>query len=305
MARKHLLLIALVWAAIVAPFAGAQTRTVATNQNALIQMPSMAAAGSSTWYDITAYGATDHILTYSVSGTPTALPVALECSRDGGTTSFRIGSSAALAGDTIRGSAICTHVRFTIDSITGTARVFPIWIGLTEAAEADSDLLAAFGNLRSALSSKPLNPTSVTLTGPGLFGKSAAFDGYGLKVSPPPSRNPCADRVLADAAISQTASTKVVSGLPGMLTVICGVRVVAGAAEITSEWEGSGTTCGTGTLAHSGSTTAANGESFAANGGYSSIGLPYSLLPGNDWCLAQSTSSRVSGKVWYTRIAVP
>lgn len=135
----------------------------------------------------------------------------------------------------------------------------------------------------------------------GSLGNIIGSAGDRLKVDVPPAGNPCNDRVLMDAAISQTASTKVISSGAGRV-VICAVRIVAGAAEITSEWEGSGTTCGTGTIAHSGSTTAANGESFAANGGYQSTNLPYMLLPGNDWCVAQSGSNRVSGKVWFTRI---
>ena len=105
-----------------------------------------------------------------------------------------------------------------------------------------------------------------------------------------------------DAAFSQTATGIVIPNMQGMSIFVCAIRLIAAAAEIISEWEGSGAACGTGTIAHSGSTTAANGESLAANGGFAmgdGNSTLTSTLPGNDYCIAQSTSSRVAGKVTY------
>jgi hypothetical protein len=102
---------------------------------------------------------------------------------------------------------------------------------------------------------------------------------------------------LFDQAISQTATTRIITGVPGMRWVVCAIRIVANAAEVTSELEGTGTNCGTGTVAHSGSTTAASGESFSAGGGYQSTQPFYANKPGTDFCIGDSGSSRVTGKV--------
>jgi len=119
-----------------------------------------------------------------------------------------------------------------------------------------------------------------------------------------PDGDPCLTQERTEVPISQTASTKVVAGRAGQRIHICQLRVVVAnaAAEITSEWEGTGSACGTGTIAHSGSTAAANGESFPAGGGYQSgDGSATVILTGwnNDFCLAQSGSNRVSGKLQY------
>ena len=126
------------------------------------------------------------------------------------------------------------------------------------------------------------------------------MNGDRMKVDPTPFSDACMMGKKTDAAISQTASTRIVVGVPGLAIYVCAIRLVVGAAEITSEWEGTGTNCGTGTIAHSGSTTAANGESFAANGGYvmgDGNGTIISLRAGNDFCIAQNGANRVSGKV--------
>ena len=117
--------------------------------------------------------------------------------------------------------------------------------------------------------------------------------------------DPCSAPNKQDKAISQTASTIIVTGRAGMRIAICQLRIVAGAAEITSELEGTGSACGTGTIVHSGSATAANGESFAANGGYQSGGANATVIltnTGNDFCIGQSGSNRVAGKVQYVYI---
>lgn len=173
----------------------------------------------------------------------------------------------------------------------------PCRVGPDGSAVISSPAADATQSLIARISAK-LN-AGMSLT--GTFGNRIGSVGDRLKVDVPPSQNPCAGQVVLDAPISQTATTRVVTGGPGRLA-ICGIRLVAATAEIISEWEGSGTNCGTGTIAHSGSTTAANGESYSANSGYQSTGLPFSLLPGNDFCVAQSGTARVSGKVWYARL---
>lgn len=129
--------------------------------------------------------------------------------------------------------------------------------------------------------------------------------GDALKVFPlMTSFDPCFGPNKGDVAISQTASTRLVPGLPGMRIFVCAARVVAGAAEVPSFIEGTGTTCGTGTAAVAGSTTAANGESYAANGGFSGgdgIGtIMVTNVKGNDLCLQQSGANRLAGNLVYT-----
>lgn len=123
-----------------------------------------------------------------------------------------------------------------------------------------------------------------------------------LPVILPDAPDPCNKR-KGNVSISQTATTRLVVGRPGYLIAICYIRVIAGAAEIPSEWEGTGAACGTGTLAVSGSSTAANGESYAANGGFSAgmgVGtIATTNVAGDDFCLAQSGSNRLAGNLTY------
>jgi uncharacterized phage-associated protein len=137
----------------------------------------------------------------------------------------------------------------------------------------------------------------------GSFGMPIGSNGNRMLVDIGAPQDPCASQYRNDVAISQTATARYITGRPYLRWIICQIRIVAGAAEITSEWEGTGTTCGTGTIAHSGSTTAANGESFAANGGYQSggtgAGVSAAFSPDTDFCIAQNGTSRVSGKISY------
>jgi hypothetical protein len=136
----------------------------------------------------------------------------------------------------------------------------------------------------------------------GDFGRPIGSIGDALKVALPPALDPC-EGGKGNVAISQTASTKLVSGVGGMRILMCYARVVAGVAEVFSFTEGSGAACATGTLAVTGSTTAANGESYAANGGMSGgMGrgtIAASNRQGNDLCLSQNGSNRLSGNITF------
>lgn len=103
-------------------------------------------------------------------------------------------------------------------------------------------------------------------------------------------------------AISQTADATLVSGTASQYFYICSIILVAGAAEVVSLWEGTGTACGTGSAAILGSTTEANGLSLAANGGFTMVsGTPFlrTATTANDICLRQSGANRVSGVITY------
>lgn len=136
-------------------------------------------------------------------------------------------------------------------------------------------------------------------------GKPLGQVGDALKVYPVADRpyDPCSFIDKGNVAVSQTASSRLVVGHPGERIFVCSVVLVAGAAEVVNFIEGTGTTCGTGTLAVGGSTTAANGLSFAANGGMAEGGGLGTIMAttkvSNDLCLSQSGANRVSGAIVY------
>jgi len=128
---------------------------------------------------------------------------------------------------------------------------------------------------------------------------AAATTDTSLVVQPSPLASPICTSFVA---ISQTASTKLVTGVSAKRVYICSLVLVAGAAEIVSLSEGTGSTCGTGSAAIMGSTTTANGMSFAANGGVSMVvGTPFltTATDADDVCLLQNGSNRVSGFMTY------
>jgi len=134
----------------------------------------------------------------------------------------------------------------------------------------------------------------------GMFGLPIT-PGNPLPVVSENPADPCSYLTKIDIAISQTATTRYVQGSAFYLHV-CQLRVIAAAAEIVSEWEGTGSNCGTNTVAHSGSTTTANGEPLGANFGFqegTGSATVIFLAPGRDFCLAQNGGSRVSGKLSY------
>lgn len=103
-------------------------------------------------------------------------------------------------------------------------------------------------------------------------------------------------------AISQTATTRLVVGIPGRKIYICSVLVVSATGQSVALTEGTGTTCGTGALALIGHTTVASGVALAANGGFaqaSASPFKVSQVVGDDLCLLQSGAGNVSGAIDY------
>lgn len=142
----------------------------------------------------------------------------------------------------------------------------------------------------------------------GPFNVPIGMNGDRIKVDQTPSQDQCLMNKKTDVPISQTATSVLVSARPGMSIYVCMVRVDMIAAEVVSWWDGTAVSaggsanCATATIAHSGSTTTANGESFAAGGGFTSgdgNGSVLTIGPGRDFCLAQNGSNRVSGQISY------
>lgn len=112
------------------------------------------------------------------------------------------------------------------------------------------------------------------------------------------SLDPCKTATKTTTTISVTTDTELVDGNASVKTYICWIKVVANAAEIVSIVEGDdGGTCGTNEVALDGSTTDAEGNSLAANGGWSAGNGDSSILVGKtaakDVCVTVSGSSRV------------
>lgn len=117
--------------------------------------------------------------------------------------------------------------------------------------------------------------------------------------------DPCSSEAKITDPFSLTARGIIVAAAASKKNYICAIAVVAGAAEIFNVVEGTGTTCQTSTAAIAGSTTAANGLSFAANGGFSAIGSNSTVLAGKtanvDTCIMPSGSNRLAGFVTYVQ----
>lgn len=105
-------------------------------------------------------------------------------------------------------------------------------------------------------------------------------------------------------AVSQADDATVITGTASQYIYICSIVLVGAASEVINIIEGTGTVCATGTTVIAGSSTQANGMSFAANGGFSAVSsLPFmrtSTLADN-LCITQSGTSRVSGWISYTK----
>lgn len=117
--------------------------------------------------------------------------------------------------------------------------------------------------------------------------------------------DPCSSEDKITDPISITTDTVVIAAVASKKNYICAISIVAGAAEIVSITEGTGTVCGTSEAALVGSTTDANGMSFAANGGFAAVGSNSTVVAGKtanvDTCMNVSGSNRVSGFVTYVQ----
>ncbi len=110
---------------------------------------------------------------------------------------------------------------------------------------------------------------------------------------------------FSSVAISQTTSTVVKAGTSAKKTYVCGAFIQADDAEKLSLVAGTGSVCGTNTVAIIGATSAANGMSGGANGGWvlnvGGFTWANTTVNADDLCLLQSGSGRVAGVL---RVAV-
>jgi hypothetical protein len=124
---------------------------------------------------------------------------------------------------------------------------------------------------------------------------SPATTDTALVVTQSPTPNDACPNVIA---VNQTASTDLLTATNKLH--ICSIILASAAAQNISLVEGSGTTCGTGTVALIGGTTAS--LALAANGGFSAIADRAWLTmqtSAHHLCLLQSGSGNVSGVITY------
>ena len=119
--------------------------------------------------------------------------------------------------------------------------------------------------------------------------------------------DPCQAVTKINLTGSQTAGTQIIAGTSSKKTYICSIQLIAQAAEIVNIIAGTGSVCATGSSAVMGSTTAANGMSYAANGGFtmgSGVATVIAATAANadNVCITQSGSSRITYQLTYVQL---
>jgi hypothetical protein len=107
-------------------------------------------------------------------------------------------------------------------------------------------------------------------------------------------------------SVSLTANTQIITGTSGEKIHICFANLVAAAATNVAIVEGTGTTCGTSTVAFpgtSGGATAATGWNFSANGGIvignGGFAVANEAVAADNVCILVSAANQVSGAISY------
>lgn len=138
-------------------------------------------------------------------------------------------------------------------------------------------------------------------TSAGTTGDNATFntDAAGLLWSR--TIDPCTAVLPTTTTLSATADTVLISASASNRNYICSGMISAGTAETISIWEGTGTTCGTGSTAVIGSTTEANGVALGANGGFIIPRTVRGLATNVDTCLRLNGANRVVMYVTYVQ----
>lgn len=188
-----------------------------------------------------------------------------------------------------------TGVLATVSTVTSLSQLGGVALPIEDAAETAGGVgIYAMGVRRDT----PASSTNVT--GDNTM---ASYNNVGaMWVS---QIDPCSSEAKITDPFSLTARAVVIAATSSKKNYICGITVVAGAAEIFNIDEGTGTTCQTSTAAIAGSTTAANGLSFAANGGFAAMGGNSTVMAGKtanvDTCIVPSGSNRLSGFITYVQ----
>lgn len=218
---------------------------------------------------------------------------------------FTLGSTAVNNTGYLFNDSLIT---FPTSGSAGVGRMSPLRVPYTDLSK-DSSGLVAIESV--ALTQDTIDRHNGKLPAPsdkpGYYVRSGLAGNVVSQQNPlpvilPDAPDPCNKR-KGNVAISQTSSTKYITGRPGYLIALCYIRIVVATAEILALVEGSGVTCGTGTAALSGSITVGNSESYASNGGFSAgVGIgtvATTNVSGNDFCINQNAGNRLAGNITY------
>lgn len=119
--------------------------------------------------------------------------------------------------------------------------------------------------------------------------------------------DPCTFQAKTTYALSSNATTltQLIAANGSTKIYICSISVISAAAQVFNLNTGTGSNCGTNTAAVIGSTTAANGLSFAANGGLTlgsgEATVAEANLAGAELCILQSNAVYSSGSISYVQ----
>jgi hypothetical protein len=117
--------------------------------------------------------------------------------------------------------------------------------------------------------------------------------------------DPCQVNTPSAATISITANGQIITGTSGKQTYVCYMMYVTATAQNIALVEGTGTTCGTSTTGMAGGSTAATGQNWAANGGFSGgdgrSWIFKTATAADNVCLLLSGSGQTSGVVKYVQ----
>jgi hypothetical protein len=114
--------------------------------------------------------------------------------------------------------------------------------------------------------------------------------------------DPCMFQAKTKVAFSTTSGSTQLVALSGSTKIyVCAVHFISTSADSISFTEGTGTACATGATAVSGSTTAASGMDFPANGGMTEGGgvgtVMNTSVAGDELCLLQSGTTKIAGNL--------
>jgi hypothetical protein len=119
------------------------------------------------------------------------------------------------------------------------------------------------------------------------------------------SSDPCITAPRTTQPINTTASAQIITGTAATNVYVCSILVFVSAADNVALVEGTGATCGTGTLGLSGGATAATGWNMTANESVQMTGpgtFTITALRGDNVCLLVSSAAQVSGTITYAKL---
>ena len=119
--------------------------------------------------------------------------------------------------------------------------------------------------------------------------------------------DPCQAVAKINFTGTQTTGTQIIAGTSSKKTYICSMQLIVQAAEVVNIIAGTGSVCATGTSVVMGSSTASQGMSYAANGGFTlgnglATVIAATAANADNVCITQSGSSRITYQGTYVQL---